>query len=593
MAENVFDVLRERGFIRQTTHEDDIRKLLGDEKVTFYIGFDPTADSLHVGHFIQIVIMMWMQKYGHTPIVLVGGGTTMVGDPSGRTDMRQMITRDDITENGKRFVKLFERFLDFGEFGSDGKPAQAGKAVLVNNADWLLDLNYVDFIREIGRHFSVNNMLRAECFKSRMEKGLSFLEFNYMLMQSYDFLELYRRHGCKMQFGGDDQWSNIISGVDLIRRELSEQAFGMTFALLTTSQGNKMGKTQAGALWLEPDKTSPYDFYQYWRNIEDADVKTCLSMLTFLPMDEVERLSALKDEEINHAKEVLAFEVTKLVHGEDEAAKAQDAARALFSSSGDMENVPTYELKAETLKGDGIGLAALMKEAGIASSNSEAFRAIEQGGVTLNGEKIIDSKKMLTEEDFPDGSAMIRKGKKVHMRIMLVTLLMILSMALALGGCGLLPGGGDSDPIEINIGEQEEPDEDETGRGDDVVTDDAGVSEHIFMYPEYEQYIDWNVIPQDYIGGFGTMVEPKGDGYVNVRAFPSIDAEAIAELRHNDAVEWWIDLEDMEMDGRLWIGTYKVPNGDYTWTAVEGFDTQTNKQTKGWVALEVVILTGL
>jgi len=445
MAENVFDILRQRGFIRQTTHEDEIKKLLGNEKVTFYIGFDPTADSLHVGHFMQIIIMMWMQKYGHTPIVLVGGGTTMVGDPSGRTDMRQMITREGIIENGKRFVKLFERFLEFGEIGPDGRPKEPGKAILVNNADWLLDLNYVNFIREIGRHFSVNNMLRAECFKSRMEKGLSFLEFNYMLMQSYDFLELYRRHGCKMQFGGDDQWSNIISGVDLIRRELSEQAYGMTFALLTTSAGTKMGKTQAGALWIDPAKTSPYDFYQYWRNVEDEDVKTCLSMLTFLPMEEVERLAALKDAEINHAKEVLAFEVTKIVHGEDEAMKAREAARALFGRPGGVNqehsgdgsscvrsqtqgepsplcspmSLPTTEIDRETLKGEGIGLVTLMKEVGISSSNSDAFRAIDQGGVTLNGEKINDSKKILTEEDFPDGSLIIRKGKKTYHRVVL------------------------------------------------------------------------------------------------------------------------------------------------------------------------------
>jgi len=428
MSENVFDVLKERGFIRQTTHEEDIKRLLGEEKVTFYIGFDPTADSLHVGHFLQIIIMMWMQKYGHTPIVLVGGGTTMVGDPSGRTDMRQMITREDIIENGKRFVKLFERFLEFGSVGPDGRPEQAGKAILVNNADWLLDLNYVDFIREIGRHFSVNNMLRAECFKSRMEKGLSFLEFNYMLMQSYDFLELYGRHGCKMQFGGDDQWSNILGGVDLIRRELGEQAYGMTFALLTTSEGVKMGKTQAGALWLDPAKTSPYDFYQYWRNVEDADVRTCLSMLTFLPMEEVNRLSALKDAEINIAKETLAFEVTKVVHGEDEAVRAQEAARALFGApgasaedaDGGMENVPMSELAKGRLAGEGLGLVTLMRETGIVSSNSDAFRAIDQGGVTLNGEKITDPKRMLTGEDFPNGSALIRKGKKIYHRVILV-----------------------------------------------------------------------------------------------------------------------------------------------------------------------------
>ena len=425
MTENVFDVLLERGFIRQTTHEDDIRRLLNDEKVTFYIGFDPTADSLHVGHFIQVIIMMWMQKYGHTPVVLVGGGTTMVGDPSGRTDMRNMMTRETIFENGKRFVKLFERFLEFGDVRSDGRPAETGKAILVNNADWLLDLNYIDFIRDIGRHFSVNNMLRAECFKSRMEKGLSFLEFNYMLMQSYDFLELYKRHGCKMQFGGDDQWSNILGGVDLIRRELSEQAYGMTFALLTTSEGKKMGKTQSGALWLDAEKTSPYDFYQYWRNVEDEDVSTCLSMLTFLPMAEVKELSALKDSEINRAKEVLAFEVTKLVHGEDEAAKAQNAAKALFGTSGEetnsgMDNVPTSDLDRDRLKNEELGLAALMREVGLASSNGEGIRAIQQGGVTINGKKITDPKKTLTEDDFTEGSLLIRKGKKTYHRVALV-----------------------------------------------------------------------------------------------------------------------------------------------------------------------------
>ena len=417
--ENVFDVLKERGFIRQSTHEDEIRKLLDEEKISFYIGFDPTADSLHVGHFMQILVMMWMQRYGHTPVVLVGGGTTMVGDPSGRSDMRQLITREEIAENGKEFVKLFEQFLDFGGFAADGKPAEPGKAVLVNNADWLLDLNYVDFIRDIGRHFSVNNMLRAECYAARMEKGLSFLEFNYMLMQSYDFLELYKRHGVRMQFGGDDQWSNIIGGVDLIRREAGAQAYGMTFALLTTSEGKKMGKTQAGALWLDPEKTSPYDFYQYWRNVEDADVRNCLSLLTFLPMDEVEKLSALKDAEINKAKEILALEVTKLVHGEDEALKAQDAARALFGTSGegDMENVPTSEINKESLAGEGIGLVTLMREVGLAASNGEGFRTIQQGGLTMNGEKVSDPKLMLTEADFVDGSILFKKGKKTYHRV--------------------------------------------------------------------------------------------------------------------------------------------------------------------------------
>ena len=422
MAGNVYDVLVERGFVRQTTHEEDIKKLLGEESVTFYIGFDPTADSLHVGHFMQVIIMMWMQKFGHTPIVLVGGGTTMVGDPSGRTDMRNMMGREEIFENGRRFVKLFERFLEFGEVGPDGRPAEAGKAILVNNADWLLDLNYVDFIRDIGRHFSVNNMLRAECFRSRMEKGLSFLEFNYMLMQSYDFLELYKRHGCKMQFGGDDQWSNILGGVDLIRRELAEQAYGMTFALLTTSEGKKMGKTQAGALWLDAAKTSPYDFYQYWRNVEDADVRTCLSMLTFLPMEEVELLASLKDAEINKAKERLAFEVTKMVHGEEEATKAQSAARALFGASGaggDMEDVPTSNVDRGRLAGEGLGLVALMREVGLVASNGEGFRAIEQGGVMLDGEKVTNTKKMLTEKDFRNGTVTIKKGKKTYHRVVL------------------------------------------------------------------------------------------------------------------------------------------------------------------------------
>ncbi|MDR3305051.1 MAG: tyrosine--tRNA ligase [Clostridiales Family XIII bacterium] len=414
---NVFDVLKERGFIRQTTHEEEIRKLLGEEKVTFYIGFDPTADSLHVGHFMQVVIMMWMQRYGHTPIVLVGGGTAMVGDPSGRTDMRRMMTRDTIAENGKQFEKLFERFIRFREDGGD----KDGGAIGVNNADWLLDLNYVEFIRGIGRHFSVNKMLTAECFRARMEKGLSFLEFNYMLMQSYDFLELYRRYECKMQFGGDDQWSNILGGVDLIRRETGGQAYGMTFALLTTSEGKKMGKTQAGALWLDADKTPPYDFYQYWRNVEDADVRNCLCMLTFLPMDEIERLSALKDSAINEAKEVLAFEATKLVHGEEEAIKASGAARALFGAGadGNMDDVPTSEIGRARLA-DGIGVVTLIREIGLVASNGEGFRAIEQGGLSIDGEKVTDPKMMLTDADFEKGGILIKKGKKTYHRIQIV-----------------------------------------------------------------------------------------------------------------------------------------------------------------------------
>jgi tyrosyl-tRNA synthetase len=407
---NVFDVLKERGFIKQTTHEEEIRELLGKEKVKFYIGFDPTADSLHVGHFMQVIIMMWMQKYGHTPIILLGGGTGMVGDPSGRTDMRQMMTVETINENVRRFEKLFEKFITIGEDG----------AIAVNNADWLLDLNYIEFIRDIGKHFSVNKMLSYECFKSRMEKGLSFLEFNYMLMQSYDFLELFRKYGCKLEFGGDDQWSNILGGVDLIRRETGEQAYGMTFALLTTSEGKKMGKTQAGALWLDEKKTSPYDFYQYWRNVEDADVKTCLSMLTFLPMDEVNRLAALKDSEINHAKEVLAFEVTKLVHGEVEAIKAQEAARALFSGGGNLDDVPTSDIDGDRLRGEGLGVVSLIKEIGLVSSNGEGFRTIEQGGLSIDGEKITDKNASITEADFTDGAILIKKGKKTYHRVVIV-----------------------------------------------------------------------------------------------------------------------------------------------------------------------------
>ncbi|WP_027400259.1 tyrosine--tRNA ligase [Anaerovorax odorimutans] len=400
--ENVFDVLKERGFIKQTTHEEEIRELLGKEKIKFYIGFDPTADSLHVGHFMQIIIMMHMQKYGHTPIVLVGGGTGMVGDPSGRTDMRKVLTKEDVIQNCNNFKKTFGKFINFED----------DKAIAVNNADWLMDLNYIDFIRDIGKHFSVNRMLTAECFKQRLEVGLTFLEFNYMLMQSYDFLELYRRYGCKMQFGGDDQWSNIIHGVDLVRREEGAQVYGMTFALLTTSEGKKMGKTQAGALWLDPVKTSPYEFYQYWRNVEDADVNTCLRMLTFLPMEEVNRLSALEGAEINKAKEILAFEVTNLVHGEEEAMKAQEASKALFSGGGNMTDVPKTQFEASKFEGEGVGVVSLIKELGLVSSNSDGFRTIEQGGLSIEDQKITDKKLMITKDMFNDGKMLIKKGKK-------------------------------------------------------------------------------------------------------------------------------------------------------------------------------------
>jgi len=417
--DNVFDVLKERGFIKQTTHEDEIRDLLGKESVTFYIGFDPTADSLHVGHFMQMIIMMWMQRYGHRPIALIGGGTAMIGDPSGRSDMRLLMTRELIAANGVKFEKLFGDFIDFGE----------GGAILDDNSNWLLPLNYIEFIRDYGKHFSVNNMLRAECYKNRLEAGLSFLEFNYMLLQSYDFLELYKRYNCKMQFGGDDQWSNIISGVDLIRRELTEQAYGMTFTLLETSEGVKMGKTQKGALWLDATKTSPYEFFQYWRNVADADVGTCLRLLTFLPMERVRELEAYRDAEINRAKEILAYEITSLVHGEAEADKALESARALFGGGGDMEDVPTYELDRAELTGDGdsssdgtgtgIGIVNLIREAGLVASNAEGFRAIQQGGLTIDDRPVSDPKLFLKEADFPGGQILIRRGKKKYCRVVL------------------------------------------------------------------------------------------------------------------------------------------------------------------------------
>ncbi|MEG0157194.1 MAG: tyrosine--tRNA ligase, partial [Anaerovoracaceae bacterium] len=400
---NVFDVLKERGFIEQSTHEDEIRELLGKEKIKFYIGFDPTADCLHVGHFMQVIIMMYMQKFGHTPVVLIGGGTGMVGDPSGRTDMRSMMTPETIQNNCDAFKKLFDKFIDFddeyqylgaqpGTSATANKEPDPGKAICVNNASWLLKLNYIEFIRDIGRHFSVNNMLRAECFKQRLEQGLSFLEFNYMLMQSYDFMVMARDIDCKMEFGGNDQWSNILGGVDLTRREVGKQVYGMTFSLLTTSEGKKMGKTQKGALWLDPERTSPYEFYQYWRNVEDADVNKCLRMLTFLPMEEVNRLSSLEGAEINKAKEILAFEVTKLVHGEAAAQKAEDGAKAAFGGGGSMDNVPTTKMDAALFEGDGMGVVNLIKELGLVPSNSEGFRTIKQGGLTVAGKKVTDSK---------------------------------------------------------------------------------------------------------------------------------------------------------------------------------------------------------
>lgn len=403
---NVFDVLKERGFIQQVTHEEEVRELLGKESVTFYIGFDATADSLHVGHFLQMIVMAHMQKAGHRPIALLGGGTTMVGDPSGRTDMRKMLTQEEIQQNAERFKVQFEKFLDFSD----------GKAIMENNANWLLNLNYVDFLREIGVHFSVNRMLTAECYKNRLEKGLTFIEFNYMLMQSYDFVELYRRYGCKLQLGGDDQWSNIISGADLIRRVENVPAFGMTFTLLTTSDGKKMGKTQAGAVWLDPDKTSPYDFYQYWRNVDDADVEKCLALLTFLPMDEVRRLGALPGNKINEAKKVLAFEVTKLVHGEEEAKKAGDAAEALFGGGGNLDMVPTTEISKDQL-GAGMNIIDMLVFTGLAPSKGEGRRLINQGGLLLNDEKVDSIEFTITPDDFKEAALMLKKGKKTYHRV--------------------------------------------------------------------------------------------------------------------------------------------------------------------------------
>ncbi|MDY2960540.1 MAG: tyrosine--tRNA ligase [Hornefia sp.] len=431
--DNVFDVLKERGFIEQTTDEEKIRKLLAEEKIKFYIGFDPTADCLHVGHFMQVIIMMYMQKYGHTPVVLLGGGTGMVGDPSGRTDMRQLMNVDTIDDNCRRFKKLFDRFLEFDEEwkyegnngvfepGKENKTPEPGKAISVNNAQWLRPLNYIEFVRTVGTHFNVNQMLRAEAFKQRMARdtGLSFFEFNYMLMQSYDFSVMARDFDVKMQFGGNDQWSNIIGGVDLTRKMCGKEVYGMTFALLTNSEGKKMGKTAKGALWLSPERTSPFEFYQYWRNVGDKDVEKCLRMLTFLPMEEVRRLSSLEGAEINKAKEVLAFEVTKLVHGEEEAVKAQEGARAAFSGGGDTENIPTEEFAKEEFTGEGKGVLTLLKELGLAASNGDARRTVEQGGLSVNGKKMTDSRARITDELFEDGEILIQKGKKKFVKVVI------------------------------------------------------------------------------------------------------------------------------------------------------------------------------
>lgn len=406
---NVFDILMERGFIEQVTHEEEVRELLGKESVTFYIGFDPTADSLHLGHFIQIMVMMHMQRAGHKPIALVGGGTAKIGDPSGKTDMRKMLTPEDIEENGRGLRRQMEKYLTL-----DG---QSG--YIANNADWLDKLEYIPFIREIGSKFSVNRMLTAECFKQRLEKGLSFLEFNYMIMQSYDFLELERRFDCQMQLGGNDQWSNIIAGVDLVRRMDSKQVFGLTFKLLLTSDGKKMGKTEKGAVWIDPDKTSPFELFQYLRNVEDADVENCLRLLTFLPMEEVLRLSSLEGSEINKAKEILAFEFTKIVHGEEEARKALDAAKALFGGGNNLENVPTTEFPKEKFA-ESVQLLDLMVELGLIPSKGEGRRLIGQNGVSVQETVVTDANLMIDLSSFTDDQLMIKKGKKVFHRIQLI-----------------------------------------------------------------------------------------------------------------------------------------------------------------------------
>lgn len=404
MSTNVYDILKERGYIEQCTNEEELRKLLGSKSVTFYIGFDATADSLTAGHFLTIMTMMHMQRAGHRPIALLGGGTTMIGDPTGKSDMRTLMTQETIQHNAECFKKQLSKFINFDN----------DKAILANNADWLLNLNYVEFLREIGIHFSVNKMLTAECYRQRMERGLTFFEFNYMLMQSYDFWKLNKLYNCELQMGGNDQWSNILGGVELIRRKEQKEAYGLTLKLLTTSDGVKMGKTMKGAVWLDPNKTSPYEFYQYWRNIEDVKVEECLALLTFLPMDEVRRLGSLKDAEINYAKEVLAYEITKTVHGEEEAIKAREASRALFGSGAISEDMPTTSYPASRFK-EGIDLITLLCDAKLASSRSDARRIIQQGGVTVNNVKVTDFSKAFTINDLDsDGILLVRKGKKAY-----------------------------------------------------------------------------------------------------------------------------------------------------------------------------------
>ena len=404
----VYDELVARGLIAQVTNEDEIREMVNNGKAVFYIGFDPTADSLHVGHFMALCLMKRLQMAGNKPIALIGGGTAMIGDPSGRTDMRQMMTKETIQHNCDCFKKQMSKFIDFSD----------GKAIMVNNADWLLPLNYIEMLRDVGAHFSVNRMLTAECYKKRMEKGLSFLEFNYMIMQSYDFYELFQRYGCNMQFGGDDQWSNMLGGTELIRRKLGKDAHAMTITLLLNSEGKKMGKTQSGAVWLDPNKTSPFDFYQYWRNVGDADVLKCLRMLTFLPLEQIDEMDKWEGSQLNTAKEILAYELTKLVHGEEEAEKAQAAAKALFSS-GNAANMPTYELTEDDFNGDEIDILSILQKSGLAPSRSEARRNVEQGGVSVDGNQVKDVKAVFTKDQLSGEGMVVKRGKKNFKKVVL------------------------------------------------------------------------------------------------------------------------------------------------------------------------------
>ena len=404
----IYDELKARGLIAQVTDEDEIKELINNGKATFYIGFDCTADSLTAGHFMALTLMKRLQQAGNRPIALIGGGTTMIGDPSGRTDMRKMLTKEDIDHNAECFKRQMEKFIEFGD----------GKAMMLNNADWLLNLNYIELLREVGPCFSVNNMLRAECYKQRMEMGLSFLEFNYMIMQSYDFYHLFQNYGCNMEFGGDDQWSNMLGGTELIRRKLGKDAYAMTITLLTDSQGKKMGKTAGNAVWLDPNKTSPFEFYQYWRNVGDADVLKCIRMLTFLPLEQIDEMDHWEGEQLNKAKEILAYELTKMVHGEEEAEKAQATARGLFSGAADHEHMPSTALDAALVKDGAVGLLAAMVAAGLCGSNREARQLVQQGGVLVDGEKVTDPKAVLTVDALNKG-VVIKKGKKVYHKVTL------------------------------------------------------------------------------------------------------------------------------------------------------------------------------